>query len=243
MVKNDVANVTLALGASPIMSESPKEVEEIAALADGLVLNTGTIQPDVAEAMLLAGKAANKENTPVVLDPVGVGTTTYHKETILELLDEIDFTAIKGNAGEIATLAGDDWQTKGVDAGEGDAELIDSAKKVAKKYNCVVGLSGPVDITTDGETTYLVKNGHELMSRITGSGCMLSGAAGCFLSVSKEKPLQALLQAHLTFAIAGEKAAKHPHVRGTGTFRSTLIDELYLLTCEEVMKNIKMEEV
>ncbi len=243
VVKNDVANVTLALGASPIMSENPKEVEEIAAVADGLVLNTGTIQPDVAEAMLLAGRAANRETIPVVLDPVGVGTTTYRKETILTLLDEIDFTAIKGNAGEIATLAGADWQTKGVDAGEGDAELINSAKKLAKAYNCVVGMSGPVDIITDGKITYLVRNGHEMMSRITGSGCMLSGAAGCFLSVSKENPLQALLQAHLTFAIAGEKAAEAPHVRGTGTFRSALIDELYLLTQEEMKKNMIMEEV
>ncbi len=241
VVKNDVANVTLALGASPIMSENPKEVTEIAEAADALVLNTGTIQPDVAEAMHLAGQAANSAGKPVILDPVGVGTTTYRKETIQKFLKEIDVSAIKGNAGEIATLAGMTWKTKGVDAGEGDAQLVEAAKSVAKEYNCLVGLSGAIDVLTDGEKTYLVRNGHELMAQITGSGCMLSGVAGSFLAVAEEQPLDALLQAHLTLAIAGEKAAAHPSVRGTGTFRSTLIDELYSMT-EEVILDYKIVE-
>lgn len=243
VVKNDVANVTLAIGASPIMSDNPKEAEEIAQLADALVLNTGTIQPETACAMLLAGKEANRKGIPVVLDPVGVGATSYRQKMILEMLKEVEITAIKGNAGEIATLADIDWKTKGVDAGEGNADLVDIAKRVAKKYNCLVGLSGEVDIVTDGSKTFLVANGHPMMGQITGSGCMLSGMVGIFLSTLKDNPLEALLRAHISFAIAGEKAADHSIVRGTGSFRSALLDELYLLTDEEVKGNKKVEEV
>jgi len=243
VVKNDVANVTLALGASPIMSENPKEMEEIAKMASALVLNTGTIQPEIEKSMHLAGRTTNLEGRPVVLDPVGVGTTTYRKETIIALLDKIQVTAIKGNAGEIAALAGVDWKVKGVDAGKGDAEFVDIAKDVANKYDCLVGLSGSIDVLTDGQKTYLVRNGHDMMAQITGSGCMLSGAAGCFLSVSRDYSLEALLHAHLTFAIAGEKAANHSSVRGTGTFRSALIDELYNITEKVIIENSIVEEV
>lgn len=243
VVKNDVANVTLAIGASPIMSDNPKEAAEIAQLANALVLNTGTIQPETAEAMLRAGKAANEKGIPVVLDPVGVGATTYRKETILELLEEIEVTAIKGNAGEIATLAEVDWKAKGVDAGEGDAELVDVAKSVANKFSCLVGLSGSVDMITDGNKTFLVKNGHSMMGQITGSGCMLSGLVGSFLSVAENQALEAFVQAHISFAVAGEKAANYSSVRGIGSFRSTLLDELYLLTDKDVLKNKKVEEV
>lgn len=243
VVKNDVANVTLALGASPIMSDYPKEAEEITQLASALVLNTGTIHSNSARAMLLAGKTANKKGIPVVLDPVGVGATSYRKEIINKILEEIEVTAIKGNAGEIATLAGTAWKTKGVDAGEGDADLVESAKRLANKHNCVVGLSGEIDIVTDGKKTYQVKNGHPLMAQITGSGCMLSGVVGSFLTISKDKTLELLLQAFISFAIAGEKAANYSRVRGTGSFRSTFIDELYLLTDEDIKNNRKVEEI
>lgn len=243
VVKNDVANVTLAIGASPIMSDYPKEAEEITQLASALVLNTGTIHPNSAEAMLLAGKTANKKGIPVVLDPVGVGATSYRKEIIIKMLEEIEVTAIKGNAGEIATLADTAWKTKGVDAGEGDADLVESAKQLANKHHCLVGLSGEIDIVTDGKTTYQMKNGHPMMAQITGSGCMLSGVVGSFLAVSKDNPLEVLLQAFISFAVAGEKAANHSSVRGTGSFRSAFIDELYLLRDEDIKKNRKVEEI
>src|SRR5690606_31361573 len=131
-----------------------------------------------------AGKSANEKGHPIVLDPVGVGATAYRKRAVEELLSKLDVTLIRGNAGEIATLAGVKWKTKGVDAGEGTANITVAAKKVARLYRCLVAVTGETDIVTDGNKIIRLTGGHPLMTRITGMGCLLSAVTAAFLSIS-----------------------------------------------------------
>lgn len=238
VVATDVANTLLASGASPIMAYAYEEVEEIVDQADALVLNIGTLTHDVVTSMIRAGKRANKKGIAVVLDPVGVGATHYRKQMVQELFDAIHFTLIRGNSGELATLAGIEWAAKGVDAGEGKASGSQIAEKLAQEKGCVVALSGPVDVVSDGKTTYTVKNGHPLMAKITGSGCMLSGLCGAFLAGGKKDDvLERVLYTHVVFGLAGERAADSPRVKGPGSFRPALHDALYQLTDTDVLNH------
>ena len=149
VVANFQANGLLALGASPVMADAIEEAAEIAAVSSATVLNIGTLKRDTVEAIVLAGKSAVKHGSPVVLDPVGAGATTFRKESVQRILNEVDVTLIRCNAGELAAIAGVDWQAKGVDAGQGDADIEEIAKNVAVKYNCLVAVSGTIDIVTD----------------------------------------------------------------------------------------------
>ena len=66
VVTNDVANITLAFGASPVMAYAPEEVAEMAALAGALALNIGTLSRGEIDAGL-AGLAA-----PIVCEEAGL---------------------------------------------------------------------------------------------------------------------------------------------------------------------------
>lgn len=243
VVANDVANCTIAVGASPFMADAVEEMEEAASKADALVLNIGTLNNQIVESMLTAGKAANKNNVPVVLDPVGVGATSYRKNMVKQLLNEISFDVIRGNKGEIATLAEAEWKTKGVDSGSGDVSSTDIVKQLAKSEKCIVAISGEQDVISDGDKVITIFNGHEYMSKITGSGCMLSGLIGSFVSISNNNTFEAVQMAHGAFGIAGEKAANRQEVFGNGTFRNALIDGLYNLTSEDITVRYKKKEV
>src|SRR5207302_3124496 len=116
VVMNETANATLALGALPVMAHAPEEVEEMVRLASALVLNIGTLSEHWVESMLLAGGAANARGIPVVLDPVGAGATTYRTETARRILDLVDVTVLRGNAGEVATLVGVAAEVRGVES-------------------------------------------------------------------------------------------------------------------------------
>ena len=153
VVTNFSANGLLALGASPFMSVTPEEIAEIQNFAQALLINIGTINETEVKAMLIAGKAANKAGVPVVLDPVGVGATAFRQKITQQLLAEINFAVIRGNAAEIAFLAGINWQGKGVDAATGGnvADLSCLVKTVAQKYRCVTALSGEIDFISDGK--------------------------------------------------------------------------------------------
>lgn len=207
VVANFQANGLLALGASPIMADAIKEAAEIAALADATVLNMGTLNPRTLEAILLAGKSARVKNIPVVIDPVGAGATAFRKQSIMKILQEIDITLIRCNAGELAAIAGVEWTAKGVDAGVGDADIESIAKEVAKKYACLVVVSGEVDIVTDGEKLLNIEGGHPMMTRVTGVGCLLSSVVGAFLAVAEEHTVEAAATALTFYKNAGEKAA------------------------------------
>src|SRR5919197_1191850 len=145
VVMNETANATLALGALPVMAHAREEVEEMVALAGALVLNIGTLSPHWVEAMVAAGKAANARRVPVVLDPVGAGATSYRTETAKRILDEVDVTVLRGNAGEVATLVGVAAEVRGVESIGTGGDPSDLARAAAKNLDLVAAVTGPVD--------------------------------------------------------------------------------------------------
>jgi hydroxyethylthiazole kinase len=227
VVMNETANATLALGALPVMAHAREEVEEMAAIAGALVLNIGTLSPHWVEAMLLAGRVANDRGTPVVLDPVGAGATTYRTETAKRILDAIDVTVLRGNAGEVATLVGVDAEVRGVESIAGGGDPADLARQAARQLGVVASVTGPVDHVSDGETVIAIANGHPMLAAITGTGCMSSALTGCFLAVNREAPLAAAAEALVAFGVAGEDAAIG--AKGPGSFHVALYDELAAL--------------
>jgi hydroxyethylthiazole kinase len=227
VVMNETANATLALGALPVMAHAVEEVEELAAVAGALVLNIGTLSKNWIEAMLLAGKAANRAGVPVVLDPVGAGATNFRTETAKRLLGETEIAVVRGNAAEIATLAGRQAEIRGVEsieAGDSGSEL---ARTAASTLGCVVAVTGPVDHVSDGDRVVAVANGHMLLSTVTGTGCMATALAGCFLAVAADRPLETAAEALVAFGVAGEDAAEGAN--GPGSFHVNLYDALYNL--------------
>jgi hydroxyethylthiazole kinase len=227
VVMNETANATLALGALPVMAHAREEVEEMAAIAGALVLNIGTLSPHWVDAMLLAGRVANERGTPVVLDPVGAGATTYRTETAKRILDEIDVTVLRGNAGEIATLVGVDAEVRGVESIATGGDPADLARQAGRQLGLVASVTGPVDHVSDGETVISIANGHPMMAAITGTGCMSSALTGCFLAVNRDAPLAAAAEALVAFGVAGEDAASG--AKGPGSFHVALYDELAAL--------------
>jgi hydroxyethylthiazole kinase len=224
VVMNETANATLAVGALPVMAHAREEVEQMAAAAGALVLNIGTLSPAWVEAMLLAGRAANAAGVPVVLDPVGAGATDYRTETALRIAGEIELAVVRGNAAEIATLAGRQAEIRGVESvgAESNAEL---ARAAARALGSVAAVTGPVDHVSDGETVNAVANGHPLLASVTGTGCMSTAITGCFLAVVP--PLAAATAALVAFGVAGEDAAAE--ARGPGSFHVGLYDALAAL--------------
>jgi hydroxyethylthiazole kinase len=235
---NETANATLALGALPVMAHAQDEVEEMAAIAGALVLNIGTLSPHWVDAMLLAGRVANERGIPVVLDPVGVGATTYRTETAKKILDELDVTVLRGNAGEIATLVGVDAEVRGVESIATGGDPADLARRAGRQLGVVASVTGVVDHVSDGETVISIANGHPLMATITGTGCMSSALTGCFLAVNRAEPLNAAAEALVAFGAAGEDAAQG--AKGPGSFHVALYDALAALdpaTLDERARN------
>jgi hydroxyethylthiazole kinase len=227
VVMNETANATLALGALPVMAHAREEVEEMAAIAGALVLNIGTLSPHWVEAMLIAGRVANERGIPVVLDPVGAGATTYRTETAKRILDELDVTVLRGNAGEVATLVGVDAEVRGVESIASGGDPAELARQAGRQLGLVASVTGPVDHVSDGETVVAIANGHPMMAAITGTGCISSALTGCFLAVNREAPLAAAVEALVAFGVAGEDAASG--AKGPGSFHVALYDELAAL--------------
>ena len=252
---NDCANAVLAIGGSPFMAEDVEELEEVVTIADVLVINIGKLSKDQIEAMKVSCEAANKINTPIVLDPVGVGVTELRNRTTLNLIENYNITAIRGNISEIKAIANlvgvlDESNTaKGVDVNIADIITEENLKanadlitKLAAKLNATILASGPIDILTDGETTIAIDNGDDMMPLITGSGCMLSSIVGSCIGGSA--PLEGSLVAILAMDIAGERARAKVDEKdeGTGSFRAYLIDYLYKTDSETLKEksNIKI---
>jgi hydroxyethylthiazole kinase len=230
VVMNETANATLALGALPVMAHAREEVDEMAALASALVLNIGTLSPNWVEAMLAAGRAANSAGVPVVLDPVGAGATSYRTETARRLLDEIEVAVVRGNAAEVATLAGREAQIRGVESIGASDSASELAHTAARELGTVAAVTGAVDHVSDGEHTLAVANGDPLLATITGSGCMSTAITGCFLAVRPDAPLAAAAEALVAFGVAGEDAAVE--AKGPGSFHAGLYDALHALDPE-----------
>ena len=252
---NDCANAVLAIGGSPFMAEDAEELEEVVTIADVLVINIGKLSKEQINSMNISAKVANDTNTPIVLDPVGVGVTQLRNKTTLDLISNYDITAIRGNISEIKAIAkligvvDETNAAKGVDVNINDmiteenlaanGEII---KEVADKLNTTILASGPIDILSDGKTTIAIDNGDNMMPLITGSGCMLSSIVGTCIGGSN--PLEGSLVAILAMNLAGEKARAKVDEKneGTGSFRTYLIDYLYKTNAKSLVNesNIKI---
>ena len=245
---NDCANAVLAIGGSPFMAEDAEELEEVVTIADVLVINIGKLSKNQIESMKISAETANNTNTPIVLDPVGVGVTELRNKTTMDLIENYDIAAIRGNISEIKAIAKlvgvlDESNTaKGVDVNVDDIITEENLKAngdlictLAKKLNTVILASGPIDILSDGETTVVIDNGDDMMPLITGSGCMLSSIVGSCIGGSN--PFDGSLVAILAMNIAGEKARAKVDERneGTGSFRAYLIDYLYKTNSETLI--------
>ena len=231
VVMNDTANITLGIGAAPVMAHALEEVEEMVKLASVLLLNIGTLTPEQIEAMLRAGKRANELGIPVVLDPVGAGATGLRTQSALRLLRELRISAIRGNASEVGTLVGVAAETRGVDSISlsGDREVV--ASRASREFGCTVAITGARDVIAEGERLARVDNGHPLLAAITGSGCMATTLVAAFLAVEPDAWL-ATTAGLVAMGLAGEMAA--PKAGGPGTFRSHLLDAVAALD-EETM--------
>ncbi len=246
---NDCANVLLACGGSPIMSDDKEEVAEITTICSGLNINIGTLNQRTIVSMLLAGKRANELNHPVVLDPVGAGASKLRTETAMQLLEEVKFAVIRGNISEIKTLALGSGTTKGVDADVADRvteenldDVVAFAKAFAAKTGAVIAITGAIDIVADSEKAYCIRNGHPMMSAVTGTGCQLSAMTAAFVTANPDKPLEAAAAAVAAMGYAGEMAhSRLNEMDGNSTYRNYIIDAIYNMTPEILEKGANYE--
>ncbi|RJQ33252.1 MAG: hydroxyethylthiazole kinase [Actinobacteria bacterium] len=239
VVMNETANMTLAIGALPIMSHAPEEVEEMVQVASCLVLNIGTLTPYWINSMILAGKKANELGIPVVLDPVGAGATKLRIDSAKKILEEVNISTVRGNSAEIAVLAGIQAEIKGVEAISKSASSEQIAQDFALKSGCVAAVTGVEDVVSDGETTITIKNGHKMMATITGTGCMSTTMVAAFNAVQKN-PLVAALGGLCAFGVAGEKAAYYTNNK-PGSFHVALYDEVSNLSAADILDRAKIE--
>ncbi|MCX6695756.1 MAG: hydroxyethylthiazole kinase [Candidatus Altiarchaeota archaeon] len=235
----DCANIVRAFGALPVMAHAAEEVEEMAGISNALVLNIGTLTPELVNSMLKAGKAANRKKIPVVLDAVGVGATKLRTDSALRIIQGIRVDVIKGNSAEIGVLAGAEAEVKGVEAMGLKGDPVEIAKSLAGKTKSVVAMTGKRDIITDGTNTVLCDNGDAMMGSIVGTGCMAASVIGSFCAVEKDY-LKATSAALACFGIAGELAARD--AKGPGTFKESFYDEVYHLDENKVKSMTKLIE-
>ncbi|MGM0844973.1 MAG: hydroxyethylthiazole kinase [Bacillota bacterium] len=240
VVSNFQANGLLAIGASPIMGEAREEAADLAALAGALSLNIGTLNNHSLESMLVAGASANKLGIPVVLDPVGAGATPFRLSSVKRLLAEVDIDVIRCNAGELAAITGAAWQSKGVDAGHGNADVAALAACAAHDFKTIIAVTGETDIVTDGDNIIEIPYGHPIMANVTGMGCLLSSVAAAFLAVQPEKPLQAIAEALRMYAIAGELAGES--AKGPGSFKPAFLDTLACVSQHDLLMQMAKKE-
>ncbi len=235
---NDCANLLLASGASAIMADDPDEVEEVTAMCAGLVLNLGTPSPRRGSAMQRAGRAAALLGHPVVFDPVGVGSSALRRSIAQQLFEHVRPSIIRGNASEIRTLNDGSAAHRGVDADAGGESLesrVSTARCLARSSGAVVVQTGTVDVVTDGETTYLVKNGHPMMSSVTGAGCQLSALIGAYAAANRDDLLHAALAAVCAMGLCGELAVRHMGpLDGNASYRNRIIDAVFHLRGPEL---------
>lgn len=236
VVKNETANATLCLGALPVMAHAAEEVEEMASQAGALIINMGTPYPALEEAMLAAGEAANRAGVPVVFDPVGAGATSYRTHLASLLVERVRFSAIRGNAAEIAVLAGMEAEIRGVESISAGVDAEELAERVSTKLGCVTAVTGEVDVVSDGSRMLRVHNGHPMLARVTGTGCMATTAVAVLLA-SGEPYLEATASALALFGLAGERAAAVSGDR-PGTFHVELYNALY-----ELATGLELEEL
>lgn len=246
---NDCANILLACGASPIMSDDIEDVEEITSICSGLNINIGTLNQNTIKSMFLAGKRADSLNHPILLDPVGAGASGIRTKTALDIMKTVRLAVIRGNISEIKTLAAGSGTTKGVDADVSDRvtednldEAVRFAKKFAEENSTIVAITGAIDIVADKDKAYCIYNGNPMMSKITGTGCQLSAMTTAFICANGGNILDAAAASVCAMGLCGEIAHKRlSPLDGNSSYRNYIIDAVYNLTAEQLKEGAKYE--
>ena len=234
----ECANMTRAFGALPVMAHSPEECADMTAISSALVLNIGTLTSEIIDAMILSASSANEKKIPVIFDAVGVGSTKFRDEMAAKILDSVHIDIIKGNYSEIAKLAGESTETKGVETTSINVDPEKVAKELAKSKSSIVVMTGKEDIISDGKKIY-IRNGNKQMGSIVGTGCMAASVIGVFASINSNY-CDASKDALCYFGVAGELAAEKSN--GPGSFIVNLYDTVFNLSDEQVKNMMDFEE-
>ena len=231
---NDVANMVLACGASPIMSDEPTDIEEITSICQGLNINMGMLNPRKIESMQKAGKKSNELYHKVLLDPVGAGSSSFRTEAALNLIRDIQFDVIRGNisdADEADTLTEQNLE-----------KMIPFIKDFSRRTGSVIAVTGGIDLVSDAKRCFVIRNGRPEMGRITGTGCQLSGMMTAFLAANPENNLEAAAAAVCAMGLAGETGWKYMQPGdGNATYRNRIIDAIYNMEGKELEEGAKYE--
>ncbi len=246
---NDVANAILACGGSPIMSDEPKDVFDITSICGGLNINIGTLNERSIEAMFIAGKRAKELGHPVLLDPVGAGASGLRTETAVRIVDEIRPDVIRGNISEVKTLILGSGTTKGVDADAADTVtdenldvMVGLAKEFSKRTGAVIAITGAIDLVADAEKCYVIRNGRPEMSRITGTGCQLSGVATAYAVANPDNRTEAVAAAVCLMGLSGEiGVSRLQEGEGNSTLRNRIIDAICNMDAKMLEAEAKYE--
>jgi Hydroxyethylthiazole kinase, sugar kinase family len=247
---NDCANIALACGSSPIMADDINEVEEIVSICNALVINIGALNERTIASMIKAGQKANELGLPVILDPVGAGASKLRTDTALQLLKHVKFSVVRGNISEIKTIDQGSGTTKGVDADINDAlndgnldQIVKFTKRLSEKTGAVIAITGAIDIVADQKNAFVIKNGHPMMSRITGTGCMLTMLIGGYCGANSDDLLVATAAAVSCMGLCGELAFEKVWVQkeGTSSFRTYIIDFMSNMNAEILERGMKIE--
>ncbi|WP_179033267.1 hydroxyethylthiazole kinase [Paenibacillus kribbensis] len=242
VVTNFTANGLYALGASPVMAYAPEEVADMAKIAGAVVLNIGTLNRDLVDAMVIAGQSANAHGVPVLLDPVGAGATRFRTESALRILSEVNISMVRGNAAEVAHLIGEAREIKGVDAGDSPSSShVELAVRAARALNTIVVITGKEDVITDGVEVRVINGGDALLTKVTGAGCLLTSVLGAFAAVQPNLLLAGT--AGLAFyGAAASRAAARTADQGPGSFQIAFLDELAKLHTGSLEGHVSIRE-
>ncbi len=235
VVMNNSANALLSIGASPVMAHSVHEVKEMTSIASSLVINIGTLSEPWVDAMILAIETANKNQIPVILDPVGAGATSYRTQVCLRIIQNYKISVIRGNASEIMALNNENNKTKGVDSIATSEAALEAAKSLTYQSGAIVVISGATDYITNGTKVTEVKNGTSMMAKVTGMGCTASAITGAFAAVNPNF-FESCTHAMAIMGISGELASKKAN--GPGTLQLHFLDTLYNLTETEILETL-----
>ena len=246
---NDVANALLACGGSPIMSDEPEDVADITSICGGLNINIGTLNKRSIEAMFISGKKSKELGHIILLDPVGAGASTLRTKTAVKIVDEIKPDVIRGNISEIKTLALGSGTTKGVDADSADTvteenlnSMVEFAKAFSEKSRAVIAITGAIDLVADNKKCYVIRNGSPMMSRITGTGCMLSGLATAYAVANPDNITKAVAASVCLMGLAGEIGVSNmKDIEGNSSLRNHIIDAIYNMDADLLNKGAKYE--
>lgn len=240
---NDCANMTLAIGASPVMADDIGEVEEMVSFAASLVINMGTLNARSIESMVAAGIKAQERGIPIVFDPVGVGATQMRTATAKRIIEEVRPTVIRGNMSEIKILAGLDVDIKGVDSVSSEADGETVARQLAQKLDCVIAITGKQDIIAQGNRICRIDNGHAILSQVTGTGCMATSLIACFCGVAPDLFFGATAGV-IVMGLAGELAKQSLQTgEGIGTFRMRLFDAVGSMTAADILQGGRVTQM